>query len=409
MAVVKVAKGGQNLKSALEYADKENDFIGKDIPDNSREALEQMQLTKDIYNKPDGRQYKHYIISFRPGEVDKGKAKEIALEFVEKNFKGFEVGIGTHTDKNHIHCHLIVNSVNFETGKKFQAPKSFLNDLKKSNDEICKSHDLEIVKKRPEKELIGEIRTYDMNKYQALKQGFEDIKKSYVLDTAIAVKKAIEISKNRTEFIKNMSLEGYKTNWTDNRKHVTFTDKENNKVRLANLEKTFSDKTFSKEGLEIEFERQIRQGRYIESIRPGDNYIEFDKTHDDVRAPDVANGNPSKLDGRDKRIEFVDEIIHKSVYGQRSSREYDDDKRIVEDRADKRTDTKEYSIDFERAAEILNELRKHNAREYSESRDRIDEQQRIDDKGIDEDKEFDRDGDIEKDAPYEERDYEFEL
>jgi len=297
MAIVKVSKGGRSLKQAIRYADKEKDFIGKDVSDNPEKAINEMQLTKDIYNKPGGRQYKHYIISFKPGEVDREKAKAIALEFAEKNFKGYEVGIGTHTDKNHIHCHLIVNSVSFEIGKKLHVPKSFLEDLRKSNDEICKTHGLEIVQKELEKEMSGEIRTGNMKKYQVLKHAFDGVKKSYVLDAAIAVKKAMELSENKQEFIENMNFQGYKTNWSDTRKHVTFIDKGNNKVRLANLQKTFNDISFSKEGLELEFKRNIEQRvnlnierevtRAEQTIQSGigEQYIErtFDRVYDTIR------------------------------------------------------------------------------------------------------------------------------
>lgn len=256
MAVIKVAKGGKSIKQAIDYVQKKSELTsGKDCSDKSDQAREQMEMTKELWSKTEGRQYKHYIQSFSPGEVTPEKAHEIGKEFAEQ-FKGYEVFIATHTDRNHIHNHFIVNSVNFENGKKFHKDKKFLEELKKQNDKICEREKLSI----PEKKFDKEIRSFNQNKYQLFKRLEEGHKvKSYILDTAIAVEKSASNSRNKDEFINEMQKKGYSVDWNDNKKHITFKNSEGKKVRASNLEKTFNEPKFSKEGLLNELSRPKEQ------------------------------------------------------------------------------------------------------------------------------------------------------
>lgn len=253
MAVIKVGKGGKTLRQAIDYANKENLLSGKDCPDGPKQALQQMKATKEYWEKEDGRQYKHYIQSFKPGETTPEQANKMGHEWAEKNFEGHEVIIGTHKDKDHIHNHIIVNSVNFENGKKIHLDKQDLERFKSVSDEICKKHGLSTID-RTQAIGIGEVRVYSMGKYQAIAQG-----KSYIAQTAFAIDDCLCCSWSREEFIKSMNGKGYKVKWSDNRKYVTYTDKNGNKVRSSNLEKTFSDSKYSKESMEHEFTRLKEQ------------------------------------------------------------------------------------------------------------------------------------------------------
>lgn len=365
MAIIKVAKGGKTLSQAIKYAGKEDLTVGKDISDRKEQAIQEMKITKELYNKLDGRQYKHYIQSFAVGEIDVLQAQKIGLQFAESNFKGYEVFIGTHTDKGHIHNHMIVNSVNFETGNKFNVKKDFLAELKNSNDEICKTHGLKIVEK---KELSGEVRVYDQKKYQTLKKAFEGKQKSYIHETAKDIKRTISNSFNKNEFIKNMSALGYKINWTEERKHVTFTDKENNKVRLSNLEKTFTDKTFTKEGLENEFKRNLER-----------------RTELSRKQPSIADGIIGNY-SRNENIKRADEVLHINSHGQTSNSEIDNRQRIIEDTGSnqdgsqqninhERGSATETNFDIERAKQNLIEQQRRSAKDFGEFREQNQKQQ----------------------------------
>jgi hypothetical protein len=276
MAYVKVAKKeGLTCSGAINYAanpDKAEYNSGINCSDDPTTAIYEFENTKEHYGKTGGRQYKHFIQSFMPGEITPYKAHEIGRDFADNNFKGYEVYIGTHIDKGHIHNHFIVNSVNFETGEKYHKPESYLQELRQESDKICEREGLSVIKaKEPEQ---GTIRSADMNKYQLLQRvdNGEQVK-SYVLDTAIAVQKAADISINREQFISEMKNEGYTTNWRDDYKNVTFQDMDGHKVRLSNLEKTFNDNIYTKEGLENEFTRfkENDGGKYMSDKSGGDD------------------------------------------------------------------------------------------------------------------------------------------
>ena len=85
-------------------------------------AFKEIMFNKRAFDKVDGRQYKHYAISYPPGFNDLETIEKIATRFVEENFlkRGFKCYVAIHQDKDHFHSHIIVDSVNFLTGYKLQ-------------------------------------------------------------------------------------------------------------------------------------------------------------------------------------------------------------------------------------------------------------------------------------------------
>src|SRR5699024_6886561 len=110
-------------------------------------AKSQMKQTRELFSKNDGIQAHHVIQSFKPDEVTPEKANQVGLELAEKLAPGHEVAVYTHDDTDHIHNHIVINSVNFENGKKYQAHGNEAIERARSlSDEVCKSHDLSVVK-----------------------------------------------------------------------------------------------------------------------------------------------------------------------------------------------------------------------------------------------------------------------
>ena len=85
-------------------------------------AFKEIMFNKRAFDKVDGRQYKHYAISYPPGFNDLETIEKIATRFVEENFlkRGFKCYVAIHTDKDHYHTHIIADSVNFLNGYKLQ-------------------------------------------------------------------------------------------------------------------------------------------------------------------------------------------------------------------------------------------------------------------------------------------------
>lgn len=84
-------------------------------------AYEQMKSTKELFGKIGGRQGYHYVLSLKPGEGDPQIMYDIAMRFAEELFHDeYEVVVAVHTDRDHIHSHLVFNSVNLVNGYKYQ-------------------------------------------------------------------------------------------------------------------------------------------------------------------------------------------------------------------------------------------------------------------------------------------------
>ena len=100
--------------------------------------------TKLLYHKDGGTMFYHMVQSFPKGAaVDPRQAHEAARQLAEY-FEGCEVLVCTHVDREHIHSHCVINSVNFETGKKLHMAKKQLQELMRRNDAICQEMSLPV-------------------------------------------------------------------------------------------------------------------------------------------------------------------------------------------------------------------------------------------------------------------------
>lgn len=141
-----------HLKNALEYIqnpDKTEEcvLVGgiNCLPDT---AFEQMEETKNIFHKVGKRQGYHVIISFSPEEKVTAEQAMYVLEHFAKDVLGddYEAVYAVHTDREHMHGHLIWNSVSMTTGKKYNSPKSnWKNHLQPITNKYCDELGLSIM------------------------------------------------------------------------------------------------------------------------------------------------------------------------------------------------------------------------------------------------------------------------
>ena len=102
--------------------------------------------TKRELGKLDGRQCYHIIQSFVPDEITPELALEIATEFAKEHLPGYQVVIGTHTDRHHIHNHILFNSVNDETGEKYHCSREdYYKQIRAVSDRLCREHGLSVI------------------------------------------------------------------------------------------------------------------------------------------------------------------------------------------------------------------------------------------------------------------------
>jgi len=200
-------------------------------------ANEEMLLVKNQYNKLSGRQFIHFVQSFSPEEnLTPEIAHEIGLKLAEfEGFKGFQMLMATHTDTQHIHNHFVINTVNADTGLKWHKSRQDMQKLKEYSDEICREYGLSVIPwKNQERRAPGE--------YRAEVRGT-----SWKNELRVAVRVCLQSSTSRTEFITNMNRLGYKVNWTDTRKYITFTTPQGMRCRNIKLGHEFDKQKMLKQ------------------------------------------------------------------------------------------------------------------------------------------------------------------
>ena len=141
-----------NLDNVIEYAVNKSKTEQRLFQDcincvSIETAYEEMQNTKKRWNKTDGVLGYHFIQSFKPGEVTPELAHRIGIEFSKECFGDrFQVVIGTHLDKSHLHNHIVVNSVSFMDGGKYHSsPRSYYERIRAVSDRMCRANELSVI------------------------------------------------------------------------------------------------------------------------------------------------------------------------------------------------------------------------------------------------------------------------
>ncbi|EAG7623054.1 protein rlx [Listeria monocytogenes] len=239
-----------NTKSAsraINYAEKraeEKSGLNCDI-DYAKSSFKQ---TRALYGKENGIQAHTVIQSFKPGEVTPEQCNQLGLELAEKIAPNHQVAIYTHTDKEHVHNHIVINSIDLETGRKYQSNKQQRDFVKQANDDICREHGLSV----PERD------TAKLRYTQAEKSLIEKDQYSWKDD----LREKIEHAKEHTSDFKSFSehLEKSGIEFKVRGKNVSYKPENVNKwVRGKTL-----GQDYDKGALEYEFERREREEKESE-------------------------------------------------------------------------------------------------------------------------------------------------
>lgn len=240
MATVKLSTT-KNANALLKYAEKRAE-VSNSLDCDVDYVRNQFKATREIWGKSGGIQAHHVIQSFKPDEVDPKKANEIGLQLAEKMAKGHEVAVYTHTDKDHIHNHIVINAVNYEDGRKFHAHgKDAIDRFREASDELCKEHGLSIVKERS-----ADVR-YTLAEQSLLQKG----ESSWKDEIRTAIDSSKEQSTSFEDFQERLKNEGVQA--TLRGKNITYEHLESNKkVRGSKL-----GLAYEKETILYGFERQV--------------------------------------------------------------------------------------------------------------------------------------------------------
>lgn len=212
--------------------------------------------TKLLYHKEGGTMFYHLVHSFPKGaEVDPVTAHAAAVKLADY-FAGREVLVSTHTDRDHIHSHLIINSVSLDDGRKLHISGTELEELRQLNDKLCMEFSLPVFqpqKKQQTKSLSGA-------EYHAAAKG-----ESWKFRLMNTIDDCMCYARTKAEFMTLMKSEGYDIRWTNSRKNITYTTPDGNKCRDSKLH----DNKYLKEAMELEFaiRAELISGR-IEAKKP---------------------------------------------------------------------------------------------------------------------------------------------
>lgn len=270
MAINKVinksTKSHGAMKNVIQYVLQEKkviegyaDIIGPYEPDRITydDIYQAFLMEKKIWKKDSGRMYAHNIISFhRDEKVTPEECMEIGRSFCDQFFSGHQSLIAVHQDRDHLHIHIVTNSVSYIDGRKLHQSRADLEKQKVFTNQLCVERGLSVAEKGKHfdgtKIEEGEIRGWSKDKYHLL---VNEAKKSFVADCAIAIVKTLQDCTSREAFIAGMTQRGWNVTWTAKKKHITFTNGNGDKIRDTNISKTFS-MNIDKENLIHEFERQ---------------------------------------------------------------------------------------------------------------------------------------------------------
>ena len=203
-------------------------------------AFDEFLSTKLLHRKDGGVMFYHMVQSFPKGaDVDPRTAHEAARQLAEY-FEGCEVLVCTHTDREHIPSHCIINSVNFETGKKVHMADEQIQALRVRNDEICEELGLPKFQKDEQRQSRG---MSNAEYYTAVKG------ESWKFELMRVIDDCVRYAGNREEFLALLRAEGYDATWMDSRKNITYVTPDGRKCRDSKLHM----EKYLKENMEAEF------------------------------------------------------------------------------------------------------------------------------------------------------------
>lgn len=167
------------------------------LPD-VKTAYAHMQATKERFDKTGGVLGFHIIQSFKPGEITADRCHELGRKLAGEMFgAGHEIVIGTHLNKEHLHSHIVVNSVSFIDGKKLRFNKQSYRELQEISDQLCRKYGLSVIENKQNgksyKEWLNE------------KEGKPTVRGQIRADIDLAIKESF----NYGIFIANLEKRGY--------------------------------------------------------------------------------------------------------------------------------------------------------------------------------------------------------
>ena len=238
--------------------------------------------TKLLYHKDGGVMFYHMVQSFPKGAaVDPRHAHEAARRLAEY-FDGCEVLVCTHVDREHIHSHCVINSVNFDTGKKLHIAKEQLQELMRRNDMICQEMGLPVFEAAQQ-----QSRGMSGAEYHTALRG-----QSWKLRLMNTIDACMKYAADKDAFVSLMASEDYAVRWESGRKYITYTTPDGMRCRDNKLR----EEKYCKEAMEHEFRTRTELiQRKFHRAEEADGGIEADESAEQLTAG-CATDDPTHCD-----------------------------------------------------------------------------------------------------------------
>ncbi len=192
-------------------------------------TLEQFRLLRLAFNQNKGIIAHHFIQSFSPNDnITPETVHRFGVEYVKQCFPNYQVVVSTHIDKEHLHNHIIVNSCNMITGKKFYDNKESMKSNRDISDKLCRKYGVSVISTQ------SEFKPIDQTTMQlALKQ------KSWKIQLLSDLDDAEEKCRSKSEFISFFKSRNYEIRYE---KHITIRKiGEKKAIRVDTLAKQFGN------------------------------------------------------------------------------------------------------------------------------------------------------------------------
>lgn len=216
MATTKIKPVKTNLRRVINYAlngDKTDQMLYTGcVNTDPASAYNDMVLTKQAWRTGGKYLAFHAHQAFKPGEVTPEQAHRIGMEFARQMWgERFEVVVGTHLDRGHLHNHFVVNSVSFLDGGLYHDnKKSYYGGIRMLSDQLCREHGLSVIEH-------SQGRGQPYREYMNEKEGKPN-QNAFIkgdIDAAIAA------AFTWNDFINHLKKQGYTVRWGPNVKHMT--------------------------------------------------------------------------------------------------------------------------------------------------------------------------------------------
>lgn len=295
----------------------------------------QMTATREIWGKNGGVQAHHVVQSFKPGEVTPELANQIGQDLAKEIAKDHEVVVYTHADKDHIHNHIVINSVNFETGKKYVDNAKNLYFIREQSDKLCVQHDLSVVEEPSAKQ------RYHQAEYGLAKRGEVSWK-----DELRQVIDYVKDKVTNVEDFKKLLQQKFGVEVKERSQHFSFKHLDVGRfVRGKTLGLDYERGT-----IENEFSRQIESS---EERRVSETYTRVAK----------ESGGKSEVNGSTERI-------YQRTDGQGHQYENGNEQRIDGDAENKRESTEGDAFDFRKAESALEREQRDSTEDFGKWEER---------------------------------------